>query len=101
MRKVLVTGASGFIAEHCIIELLKNNYSVKGSLRSMNREQEVREAIKTEIDDANLEFCKLDLLKDDGWEDAMQDCEYLMHVASPFVIEDPKDENELIKPAKE
>ena len=55
MRKVLVTGASGFIAEHCIIELLKNNYSVKGSLRSMNREQEVREAIKTEIDDANLE----------------------------------------------
>ena len=101
MRKVLVTGASGFIAEHCIIELLKNNYSVKGSLRSMNREQEVREAIKTEIDDANLEFCKLDLLKDDGWEDAMQDCEFLMHVASPFVIEDPKDENELIKPAKE
>ena len=101
MRKVLVTGASGFIAEHCIIELLKNNYSVKGSLRSMNREQEVREAIKTEIDDANLEFCKLDLLKDDGWQDAMQDCEFLMHVASPFVIEDPKDENELIKPAKE
>ena len=101
MRKVLVTGASGFIAEHCIIELLKNNYSVKGSLRSMNREQEVREAIKTEIDDVNLEFCKLDLLKDDGWEDAMQDCEFLMHVASPFVIEDPKDENELIKPAKE
>ena len=37
----------------------------------------------------------------DGWEDAMWDCDYLMHVASPFVIEDPKDENELIKPAKE
>ena len=101
MEKVLVTGASGFIAEHCIIELLKNGYSVKGSLRSMNREQEVRDAIKTETDDENLEFCKLDLLEDDGWEDAMWDCDYLMHVASPFVIEDPKDENELIKPAKE
>ena len=101
MEKVLVTGASGFIAEHCIIELLKNGYSVKGSLRSMNREQEVRDAVKTETDDANLEFCKLDLLEDDGWEDAMWDCDYLMHVASPFVIEDPKDENELIKPAKE
>ena len=101
MEKVLVTGASGFIAEHCIIELLKNGYSVKGSLRSMNREQEVRDAVKTETDDTNLEFCKLDLLEDDGWEDAMWDCDYLMHVASPFVIEDPKDENELIKPAKE
>ena len=101
MKKVLVTGASGFIAEHCIIELLKNGYSVKGSLRSMNREQEVRDAVKTETDDAKLEFCKLDLLEDDGWEDAMWDCDYLMHVGSPFVIEDPKDENELIKPAKE
>ena len=101
MEKVLVTGASGFIAEHCIIELLKNGYSVKGSLRSMNREQEVRDAVKTETDDAKLEFCKLDLLDDDGWEEAMRDCDYLMHVASPFVIEDPKDENELIKPAKE
>ena len=101
MKKVLVTGASGFIAEHCIIELLKNGYSVKGSLRSMNREQEVRDAIKTGASDENLEFCKLDLLEDNGWEDAMWDCDYLMHVASPFVIEDPKDENELIKPAKE
>ena len=101
MEKVLVTGASGFIAEHCVIELLKNGYSVKGSLRSMNREQEVRDAVKTETDDTKLEFCKLDLLEDDGWEDAMWDCDYLMHVASPFVIEDPKDENELIKPAKE
>ena len=101
MKKVLVTGASGFIAEHCIIELLKNGYSVKGSLRSVNREQEVRDAIKTGANDENLEFCKLDLLEDDGWEDAMWDCDYLMHVASPFVIEDPKDENELIKPAKE
>ncbi len=101
MKKVLVTGASGFIAEHCIIELLNNGYSVKGSLRSMNREQEVRDAVKTETDDTKLEFCKLDLLEDDGWEDAMWDCDYLMHVASPFVIEDPKDENELIKPAKE
>ena len=101
MEKVLVTGASGFIAEHCIIELLKNGYSVKGSLRSMNREQEVRDAVKTETDDTKLEICKLDLLEDDGWEDAMWDCDYLMHVASPFVIEDPKDENELIKTAKE
>ena len=101
MEKVLVTGASGYIAEHCIIELLKNGYAVKGSLRNMNREPEVRTAIKTAIDDSNLEFCELDLLKDDGWSDAMVDCDFVMHLASPFVLENPKDENDLIKPAKE
>ena len=67
----------------------------------MHREEEVRDAIKTEVEDANLEFCKLDLLEDAGWEDAMWDCDFVMHVASPFVIEDPKDENDLIIPAKE
>ena len=91
MEKVLVTGASGYIAEHCIIELLKNGYAVKGSLRNMNREPEVRTAIKTAIDDSNLEFCELDLLKDDGWSDAMVDCDFVMHLASPFVLENPKD----------
>ena len=99
MEKVLVTGASGYIAEHCIVELLKNRYAVKGSLRNMERENEVRDAIKKETQDDNLEFCQLDLLSDDGWDDAMWDCDYLMHVASPFTIDAPKDENELIKPA--
>ncbi len=101
MEKVLVTGASGYIAEHCIVELLKNGYAVKGSLRNMNRVNEVREAIKKETQDYNLEFCQLDLMSDDGWDDSMWDCDYLMHVASPFVIDMPRDENELIRPAKE
>ena len=101
MEKVLVTGASGYIAEHCIIELLKNGYAVKGSLRNMSREEEVRNAIKTGCSDDKLEFCKLDLLEDDGWEEVMRDCDFVMHVASPFIIENPKDEDELIKPARE
>ena len=47
----------------------------------------------------NLEFCELDLLSDDGWDDAMKGCEYLMHVASPFINIEPKDENQYIRPA--
>ena len=65
MEKVLVTGASGYIALHCITELLKNGYAVRGSLRSMNRENEVREAVKKEVSDNNLEICELDLLNDE------------------------------------
>ena len=101
MEKVLVTGASGYIALHCINELLKNGYAVKGSLRSMNRENEVREAVRKEVSDNNLEICELDLLNDDGWDSAASECEYMLHLASPFIVGEPKSEDELIRPAKE
>ncbi len=98
-EKVLVTGASGFIALHCISELLKDGYKVKGSLRDLGREIQVRKSLENEQSEANLEFCNLDLLKDDGWDEAASDCDYLMHIASPFIIQEPKDENTLIEPA--
>ena len=101
MEKVLVTGASGYIALHCITELLKNGYAVKGSLRSMNRENEVREAVRKEVSDSNLEICELDLLNDEGWDNAASECEYMLHLASPFIVGEPKSEDELIRPAKE
>lgn len=99
-KKVLLTGISGYIGNHCAVELLKNGYSVRGSLRSLSKSQKVIDAIKKEIDPKdNLEFCELDLLKDDGWDDAMKGCEFVMHVASPFINIEPKDENEYIRPA--
>ena len=101
MDKVLVTGASGYIALHCISELLKKGYSVRGSLRNLDREEEVRSSIKKDVADDNLEFCKLNLLSDDGWQDAMHGCEYLLHMASPFITYEPKNEDDLIRPAKE
>ena len=81
--------------------ITKKGYSVKGSLRNLDREDEVRSSIKKEVADDNLEFCKLNLLSDDGWEDAMQGCDYLLHMASPFITYEPKNEDDLIRPAKE
>ena len=102
MNKVLVTGISGYIGNHCAVELLKNGYSVRGSLRDLSKSDETAKAIKKEINPKkNLEFCELDLLKDDGWDKAMEGCEYVLHVASPFVNLEPKDENIYIKPALE
>lgn len=99
-KKVLLTGIAGFVGQHCALELIKNGYLVKGSIRDLKRADEVRKGIAKGVDALNnLEFCELDLLNDRGWEQAMQDCEYVLHVASPFVIAEPKDENELIKPA--
>ena len=101
MDKVLVTGASGYIALHCVVELLKKGYAVKGSLRDMGRESEVRDAVKKVTKDDELEFCKLDLLSDKGWNEAAMDCDYMLHLASPFIIGEPKNEDELIVPARE
>ncbi|MDG1516860.1 MAG: aldehyde reductase [Flavobacteriales bacterium] len=101
-KRVLLTGVSGFVGQHCAVELLKNGYIVRGSIRNISKEKEVREGIAKVIDAKNnLEFCQLDLLSDKGWDNAMEGCDYLLHVASPFVIAEPKDENEMIKPAVE
>ncbi|WP_296704469.1 aldehyde reductase [Algoriphagus sp.] len=101
-KKVLVTGVSGFVGQHCAVELLKQGYHVKGSLRDLSKGEKIRQAISKVIDpNDQLEFCELDLTKDQGWEDALKDCDFLLHVASPFIFKQTNDENELIKPAVE
>lgn len=97
--KVLVTGASGFIGLHCIDQLLKAGHPVRGTLRTMSRQGEIRKALG-ELGDA-LEFAETDLMKDDGWAEAVAGCEYVLHVASPFPPEEPKHEDELIIPARD
>jgi dihydroflavonol-4-reductase len=101
-KKVLLTGISGYIGNHCAVELLKNGYSVRGSVRSLSKSKQLTQVIKKEIDPkGNLEFCELDLLNDSGWDKAMKGCDYVLHVASPFINIEPKDESEYIKHAVE
>ncbi|SMX22502.1 SDR family oxidoreductase [Boseongicola aestuarii] len=95
MTKVFVTGASGFIAKHILRELLEKGYDVRASIRSDKRKDELQGLFP----DAKLEFATLDLTKDEGWQDALQGCDVLMHTASPFPAGEPKDPEELIRPA--
>jgi dihydroflavonol-4-reductase len=99
-KPILVTGASGFVALHTIIQLLQQGYKVRATLRTLSRETEVRETIgkHVEIKD-NLEIVSADLTQDSGWDKAMQGCETVLHVASPFPLFEPKHEDELIIPA--
>jgi len=99
---VLVTGASGFIAKHCIAELIRQGYSVKATLRDLSREEETRRAIGNAGASASgVIFVPADLLRDDGWDKAMEGCTYVLHLASPFPLKNPKDANEVIRPARE
>ena len=99
---VLVTGAGGFIAMHCIQQLLEKGYRVRGTLRSFGREAQLRQALAEYTDGAgHLEFVPADLFKDEGWQAAVQGCDYVLHVASPFPAQEPEHEDDLIIPARE
>ncbi|WP_345651893.1 NAD-dependent epimerase/dehydratase family protein [Streptomyces tremellae] len=100
--RVLVTGVSGFIGGHLAAELLRRGYSVRGSVRSPSRIGEVHTAMAAAgVEPADLDICRLDLLSDQGWAEAAAGCRYVLHVASPFVLEKPKDPYTLIRPATE
>ena len=99
---VLLTGISGYLGSHVALQLLKGGYKVRGSLRSPNRADEVRATMKRHgADTGNLEFVTLDLLSNDGWDDAMKGVRYVQHTASPFITRMPADKMELIAPAVE
>lgn len=97
---VVVTGISGFLGGHVALHLLKAGYAVRGSVRSLRKAKRVRETLaKAGGDVSRLEIVELDLMKDEGWREAMAGARYLQHVASPFHIEVPKDRMTLIGPA--
>ena len=102
METVLVTGGTGFIGLHCLQQLLDKGYKVRTTIRSESRKQEVLEAMKKHSSNCeNLEFYIADLLKDDGWKEAVEGSKYVLHVASPFFLGEPENEDVFIKPAVE
>jgi dihydroflavonol-4-reductase len=102
-KLVLVTGGSGFIAVHCILQLLNAGYRVRTTVRSLTREAEVRAMLKEGGCEAGdrLSFIAADLGADTNWPEAVAGCEYVLHVASPTPLKEYKNEDELIIPARE
>jgi nucleoside-diphosphate-sugar epimerase len=103
MSTVLVTGGSGFVGCHCILQLLAAGYQVRTTVRNLKRETDVRAMLKAggaEPGD-RLSFIVAELESDAGWSEAVAGCEYVLHVASPLPASLPKHEDELIVPARE
>jgi dihydroflavonol-4-reductase len=101
MEKVLVTGVTGYIGQHCAAELLRQGYAVVGAIRSKAKAEDTLNAIAKVAPIEYLSFAEADLLSDRGWNEALNGCTYVLHIASPFLLAEPKDESELITPAVE
>ncbi len=97
--KVLLTGISGWIAKHTAIELLNAGYEVLGTVRNKELINQTKETIGKYASTEKLSFAELDLLKDDGWNEAAQGCKYIMHIASPFPYKVSNDRDSLLAPA--
>jgi dihydroflavonol-4-reductase len=100
-ERVLLTGITGYIGQHCAAELLRQGYEVVGTIRSRSKADATKAALARAASTDRLSFAEADLLSDAGWDEAMKGCTFVMHVASPFAMAEPKDENELIAPAVE
>ncbi|KCZ61304.1 SDR family oxidoreductase [Hyphomonas chukchiensis] len=102
MAKVLVTGATGFIAGHVILQLLEAGHEVRGTARSASSAPKLNAALsKYAGKPVNIELYAANLENDAGWADAVAGMDYVQHVASPFPAGVPKDPDDLIRPAKE
>ena len=99
---VLVSGASGFVACHVVQQLQQAGYRVRGTVRSLKNEAKVKPIRELCPEAAHpIELVEADLLDADSWPKAVEGCTYVVHTASPFPSENPKHEDELIKPAVE
>jgi nucleoside-diphosphate-sugar epimerase len=100
-KRVLVTGGSGFIAVNCIVKLLKRGYAVRTTLRSLNRENEVKDMLKNGgiVSFDNLSFIEANLSDDKNWNEAVKGCEYILHIASPTPATGPGSTDEMVKMA--
>ncbi|GAA4048419.1 NAD-dependent epimerase/dehydratase family protein [Agromyces indicus] len=99
---VLVTGGTGFVALHCIVRLLADGTRERATVRHPQRADDLRALVRLAgADPAGLEVATADLLDDAGWPAGVQGATHVLHVASPFPARQPKDEDELIVPARD
>ena len=100
-KRVLVTGISGFIAKHVALQLLQAGYEVCGTVRALNKADQVKRSLAGAGGDVSrLTFAAADLTKDEGWAEAVKGCAGVMHVASPFPISQPSNRNALTPAAR-
>lgn len=99
--RVLVTGVSGFIGSHVTERLLAKGYDVRGTVRNKAKGQKIVDALAAHGSDVSkLELVEANLSSDAGWADAVKECRYIQHIASPLPHDPPKEREALVPEAR-
>lgn len=103
MPQVLVTGGTGYLGSWCVLALLEAGHTVRTTVRDLGREPSLRSWLHAAapFDDTRLTVVRADLERPDGWDQAVADCDFVLHVASPTLRRTPADEDEMVVPARE
>jgi len=101
MKKVLVTGGTGFLGLQIILQLLNKGYDVRTTIRKESGKDRILKVLQANNvkNLSKLSFIKADLSSDDNWVEAMQDRDGVFSVASPVFFDKPKNELDAIRPA--
>lgn len=100
--RILITGINGYVGSWIAYAALKSGYRVRGTVRDVNNEAKIKhlkDLSFPEVSSHKIEFIQADLLKEENWLEAVQNCDYIIHAANPYPLEDPDDEDEVVKPA--
>ena len=101
IKRVLLTGVTGFLGSHTAIQLLEKGYEVIGTLRNADKIRSIREVIGNHTANINrLTLTEADLTDRDIWFQLTKNVDYVQHIASPFPRKLPRNEADLINPAK-
>ncbi|MGH3171941.1 MAG: SDR family oxidoreductase [Trebonia sp.] len=99
---VLVTGGTGFLAGHCISQLLRAGHRVRFTVRSVAKAGDAQRTIAAAgAATDSLTYAVTDLTSDANWDAAVGGCDYVLHIASPFPRGVPRREIDVIAPARE
>jgi len=101
MAEVLVTGGSGYIGSWCVLDLLAAGHVVRTTVRDLAKEPGLRAQLAQGGADGELTVLAADLTSDAGWREAVDGCDYVLHVASPTLTSLPRHEDEMIVPARD
>jgi nucleoside-diphosphate-sugar epimerase len=100
-KALLVTGASGYLASWIVAQLLELGHRVHATVRNLSDATKVQHLLDFGARyPGQLEMFEADLTRIGSFDAAMAGCDVVIHTASPYFLDQPKDvQRELIEPA--